>query len=95
MDRGKENPISALIILCQQVNYRVSNALNISDMPTTPGIHISVITDYEFRDVSFEDFQDCFSPKNIDFQINLALGARSIFRAPIISPLAEFKELKI
>jgi len=38
------------------VSYRVSNVLNISDMPTILGINISVITVCEFRDVSSEDF---------------------------------------
>ena len=62
MNQGKKNPISALIILCKQMSYRVSNALNISDMPTTLGIYISIIIVSEFRNVSYEDFQDC-SPK--------------------------------
>jgi len=39
-----------------QVSYRVSNALNISDMPTTLGIYIFIILVCEFRDVSSEDF---------------------------------------
>jgi len=91
----EENPISALITLWNQVSYRVSDALNISDMPTTLGIYISIIIVCEFRDVSFEDFQDCSPLRNIDFHINLVIAAQSIFRAPIMWPLAEFKELKI
>ena len=86
MGRGTKNSIFALITLYKQVNYRVSNALNISDMPTTLGIYISIITVCEFRDVSFEDFQDYFSPTNIDFHINIVLGAQSIFKAPIMTP---------
>jgi len=93
MDRGKKNPILILITLCKL--YRVSNALNISNMPNTLDIYISIITVCEFSDVLFEDFQDYFPLKNIDFQMNLVLGAQSIFRAPIIWPPAEFKELKI
>ena len=93
MDRGKKNSISTLIGLCKQVSYRVSNALNINDMVTTLSIYISVTAVCEF--FSYEDFQDNFSLRNIDFHINLVLGAQSIFRAPIIWPLAEFKELKI
>jgi len=75
MDPEKKNPISALITLCKQVSYHVSIALNISDMPTTLGICISIITACEFRDVSSEDFQGCFPLRNIDFQTNLVLGA--------------------
>jgi len=56
MNREKKNPIFALITLCKQVNYRVSNALDISDMPTTLGMYISIIIVCEFRDVSSEDF---------------------------------------
>jgi len=56
MDRGKKNPISAVIILCKQVSYCVSNALNISDMPSTLGIYASIIAYCEFGGVSFEDF---------------------------------------
>ena len=66
-----------------QASYCVSNALNISDMPTTLVIYISIITPCEFGDVSSEDFQNYFSLRNIDFHINLVLGAQSIFRAPI------------
>jgi len=84
MERGKKRPIFTLITLCKQGSYHVSNALNITDMPTTLNIYISIITICEFRDVSYEDFQDCFSLRNIDFQINLILGAQFIFRAPII-----------
>jgi len=64
VDQGKKNPISALITLCKQVSYRVNNALNISYMPTTLIIYVSIITVCEFRDVSSEDFQDCFSPSS-------------------------------
>jgi len=67
MDPGKKNPISALITLCKQVSYRVSNALSISDMPNTFSIYISIITVCKFIDVSSEDIQDCFSPRNINF----------------------------
>jgi len=84
MDRGKKNPISALITLRKQVSYRVNNALNISDTPTILNIYLSIIIVREFRDVSSEDFQDFFPLGNIDLQINLALGTQSIFRAPII-----------
>jgi len=62
------------------VNYHVTNALNISDLSTTLGISISIFTVGEFRDVSSEDFQDCFPPRNIDFKINLVQGAQSIFK---------------
>ena len=41
VDGGNKNPISTLITLCNKVSYRVSNALNISDMPTILGIYIS------------------------------------------------------
>jgi len=84
MDQGKKNPISALITLCKQVNYRFSNVLTIGDMPTTLGIYISIISLCEFRDVLSEDFQDYFPLRNIDFQINLVLSAQSICTAPII-----------
>ena len=61
------------ITLCKQVNYHVSNALNISDLSATLGISISIsiFTVGGFRGVSSEDFQDYFPPRNIDFQINL------------------------
>jgi len=75
------------------VNYHVTNALNISDWSTTLGISISIFIVLDisisiftvggFRDVSSEDIQDCFLPSNIDLQINLVLGAHSIFRALI------------
>jgi len=38
------------------VSYRVSNTLNISDMPTTLGIYKPIITACEFKDVLSEDF---------------------------------------
>lgn len=94
MDWEKKNPISALIPLCKQVNYHVSNALNISDLSTTLGISISIFPVGGVRDVSYEDYQYCFSPRNIDFQINLVLGAQSIFKTPIIWPPIESKELR-
>jgi len=65
------------------VSYCVNNALNINDMPTILGIYLSIITICEFRDVSSEDFHDCFPLRNIDFHINLVLGAQSIFGDPI------------
>jgi len=77
------------------MSYYVSNALNISDIPITLDMYLSIIIVYEIRDVSTEDFQDCFPLRNIIFQINLVLGTQSIFRAPIMWPPAEFKELKI
>ena len=79
-----KNPISALILLCKQVNYHVSNVLNISDLSTTLGISISIFPVGGVRDVSSEDYQDYFPPRNIDFQINLILGAQFIFKTPII-----------
>jgi len=82
----EEKPYSTVITLCKQVNYHISNTLNISDMPIILSIYISIITVYKFTDVSCEDFQDCFSPGNIDFQINLVLGAQSIFRAVSYDP---------
>ena len=94
MDWEKKNPISALIPLCKQVNYHVSNVLNISDLSTTLGISISIFPVGGVRDVSSEDYQDCFSPRNTDFQINLVLGAQSIFKTPIIWPPTESKELR-
>ena len=85
MGRGKKSPIyPPLITLCKQVNYHISNALNISDLSTTLGISISIFTVGGFGDVSSEDFQDCFSSRNIDFQTNLVQGAQSIFKTPII-----------
>jgi len=75
--------MSTLITLCKQVSYHVSNALDISDLPTTLSIYISIITVCESRDVLSEDYQDCLFSTNIDFEINLVLGAQSIFRAPI------------
>jgi len=89
MDRGKKNPISALTTLCKQVSYYVSV------MSTTLSISISILIVGGFRDVPSEDYQDCFSPRNINFQIDLALDAQPIFKTPIIWPLIEFKELKI
>jgi len=73
MDREKKNPIFALITLCKYVSYRVSNALNISDTPITLGIYISIIIVCEFRDIPYEDYQDCSFPRNIDFHIDLTL----------------------
>ena len=84
MEQWKKNPIFAVIPLCKQISYRVSNALNISDMSTILGIYISIITICEFRDVSYEDFQDCFPLRNIDFHIDLTLDAQPIFKTPII-----------
>ena len=75
MDREKKNPIFIVIALCKQVSYRVSNALNISDMLTTLGIYISINTTCEFVNVSSEEFHECFPPRSINFQINLILGA--------------------
>jgi len=92
--KGRKALFISPITLCKQVNYHVSNALNISDLSTTLGISISIFTILGisisifivggFRDVSSEDFQDCFPPSNIDFQINLILGVQSIFKTPII-----------
>ena len=84
MDQEKKNPISTLIILCKQMSYCVSNASNISDMLTTLCIYLSAVTICELRDVSSEDFQHCLALRNMDFQIDIVLGAQSIFRAPII-----------
>ena len=72
------------ITLCKQVNYHVSNALNISDLSTALGIFISIFIAGGFRDASSEDFQDCFPLRDIDFLIILVQGAQSIFNTPII-----------
>jgi len=48
--------------------------MNIGDMPSTLGIYIPIIAVCEFRDVSSEDFQDYFIPRNIVFQINPVPG---------------------
>jgi len=84
MVEGRKALFIPRITLCKQVNYHVSNVLNISDMSTTLGISISIFTVGEFRDISFEDFQDCFPPRNTDFQSNLVQGTQSIFKTPII-----------
>jgi len=53
-------------------------------MSTTFGISISMFTIGGFRDVLSEDSQDCFSPRNINFHIDLTLYAQPIFKTPII-----------
>ena len=66
--REKKNPIFSLITLCKQMSYHVSNALNISDMSTTLGICISIITFYEFRDVLLRTFRNVLPQEILIFR---------------------------
>ena len=63
----EEKPYLPPNYIAKQMNYHVSNALNIRDFSTTLGISISIFTIGGFRDGSSEDYEDCFSQRNIDF----------------------------
>ena len=67
----------------QASEHCVRNTMNIGDMPSTLGIYKPIIVVCEFRDVSYEDFQDSFPQRNIDFHINLVLSAQPISKTPI------------
>jgi len=51
-------------------------------MLTTISISISIFTVGGFRDVQSGEYQDYFSPRNIDFQIDLTLDCSTHFQNP-------------